>query len=144
MSVKTTIAALQALHAAVDGVTKAPEAYPLAIQPRELPLVLTWPGAGQWEMAARDLADTVRTYRVEVYLSPLEAGRGIDAAAQLGITLLDAFGLLYLRTDTLPNGAELQGNTGDLTDTGARVLQYAGIDYNGFVFQLRISEQVEV
>lgn len=144
MTVRTSIAALQALHATIPGIVSTPTTFPASIDSSSLPLVLVWPEAAAWErkMASAPSRQD-RTYLVQVFVAP--AGSDLNDAVQPLIDLLQAFGDTYTNPENiaLANGAyqvTLKTGTGNMSDEGAGVLMYAGNDYHGFQFRINVSE----
>ncbi len=141
MTIATTIAALQTLHAAVAGIESAPTEYPAVIDTAELPLVLVWPGPAQWAQhtAGLGLQRQERTYLVRVFVQPTAQGEGTDEGLQRAIPILQAMGTAYLEDITL-NGAVDQIRNG-FADGGLDNLIYGAQSYRGFEFTLQIVEK---
>jgi hypothetical protein len=135
MSIKTQIAALQALHRTVSGIKTASTSYPSQLTSAALPLVLVVPNRGIWQQVTiGDLRRQDRTYRVQVFVAPVATAN--DKAVQDAIDLLQAFGDLYLGAITLDSSNEQVTLEGPITDTGLVELQWGGIAYHGFEFQV--------
>ena len=148
MSVATTLAALQTLHATLSGVTSAPTDYPAALNTSTLPIVLTWPGPAEWKRAALGLNRQARDYHVKVYVGPVASGQGNNQVTQTAITLLNAFGLAYIldANVTLSGavdhiGGDGKGNPAPVADSGITELEYAGVRYHGFEFRVPVVEK---
>lgn len=151
MSVEATVTALQALHSTVTGVKRAPSLadYPDAINTTDLPLVLTWPGKGQWLALNQGYRRQDRVYLVEVYLRPAGQGNGLGGAAQLGAQLLQRLGELYLAAESVqlvntpPYQATLKPDGAHIEDSGIgeTMLVYGKQTFYGFVVQVGVYEK---
>jgi GNAT superfamily N-acetyltransferase len=150
MSVTATINLLQARHATVSGVKGAPsvDKYVESLNGVELPFVLTWPEVGQWQQqASGGFRRQDRTYTVQVFVRPVAQGRGIGAALPVCTDLLQRFGELYLLPETIalanppPYQVTVETEPGKIEDVGIVVLKYAGTDYHGFEFKVRVYEK---
>lgn len=150
MSITTTIAALQTLHAAISGITSAPTAYPASLPTASLPLALVWLGEGDWQRntASAPLAHW-QTYRVLVYVDAVGQGQGVDEVRQTLHTLYQRFGEAYMNTNNviLTSGtysASLLTGAGDVRSMGDQTLIYppgpGGTQYYGFEFDIRVKE----
>lgn len=99
MGLKDIINAMQTLHAAVDGIKTAPQmrAYPAKIEPVVCPIVMTWPGGGEWDEAAvgGGLGTDWETLTISVYIAPVSLGYRGETIVQ-ATDLIDAFRPLYL------------------------------------------------
>lgn len=150
MSISTTIAALQALHAEVAGVQSAPLAYPASMVPSELPCVLvyTGPGVMEWESHGGDLVLDGQTYLCRWFIQSVAVG-SVDEGMQQAIVMLDRAKTLYRVTDRLSNTAEVVMSAGDgqqaIRNSGVRsdlVYGDAG-PFRGFEVQVSIVERIE-
>lgn len=148
MSLAATIDLLQAQHATISGVRSAPARadYPEAINSASLPQVLTWPEAGQWSQEATGaLRRHQRTYLVQVFVKAGMQGRGIGPAIVAMADLIQAFGERYLDPAgfVLASGSPqvtIHTEPGQLSDTGLAILRYAGVEFHGFQFTVRVYE----
>jgi hypothetical protein len=141
MSITTTIAALQALHATVAGVQSAPIKKPGSLATAKLPCVLTYASNGRWTHEARDMRQHTRIYLVRVFVEPI-AQSTQDRIEQQEIALIEAFAALYLDTTELATGAEIVYAPEGITDTGAglTLLTYLNEQYEGFEFRVQVWE----
>lgn len=141
MSIADTIAALQALHATVDGVQSAPVVKPTSLATAKLPCVLTYADRGRWEHVARDMRQHRRTYLVRVFVeTPAQSTQ--YRIEQQEIALIEAIGQLYLNTTELASGAEIVFEPDAISDTGAglTLLTYMDQQYEGFEFRVTVWE----
>lgn len=140
MSISAVITAMQAIHGAISGVTTAPTAVPGALNTADLPMVLMLPGSASWLNLTTDqtLGRQQRDYLVQVYVAPIAQGQGVDEGYQDVVTLLQSFGATYV-ADITGGGAFEQMRI--IRDSGHQVLQYAGVDYHGFIYTLTIKEK---
>lgn len=147
MSALGTIDLLQVQHATIAGVRTAPLAaeYPEAISTAQLPIVLTFLEQGQWEQeAAGAQRRQNRTYQVQVFVKTAMQGRGIGPGIVTCATLIQAFGERYLDPagfvlDEAPQ-ITIRTDPGQLADTGVAILRYAGVEFHGFQFTVRVYE----
>lgn len=144
MTIQTTVSALQSLHAGITGVTSAPVALPITIDPRRLPLVFSWPGPTApdgWAGNAGDWYRVRRTYVVRCYVAEVTADGSTqdDAGYQAASLLLQRFGVAYMED---PNIGGAVAHIGPVLDSGVAILDYGGKDYHGFEFRLDITEKV--
>lgn len=140
MSITTTIATLQAKHALITGITKAPTDWPSSLNTADLPLVITLPSAGSWTTAAIGLARQDRTYRIMVYVEPL-GQRTVDERMDAVIPIIGRFGAAYLADLGIAADANIDQVQIPFTDTGPTVLEFGGIEYIGFEMQLTVTEK---
>lgn len=135
MTIATTVAALQALHATVTGITSAPTVMPASINTADLPMVLTIPGAGTWTRRAFDQAQQERVYLVRVFVGPTGQGT-VDEAFDAALPILQAMGVVYLAWTLTDVVYDM-----DFTDSGldGRLL-FGGQEYRGFEFRLTVRE----
>lgn len=145
MTIATTITALQAVHAGISGVTRAPTTLPNALQTADLPTVVVWPGptpATEGWIAAPGGYHVRRIYLVTVYVAGMGEGADYDQAYQECITLLQAFGEAYV-TDANQNlSGAVDTIFGPITDTGIRRVDYLDQAFHGFTFQVPVKEKV--
>ena len=95
MSIVNTVTLLQAKHALVTGITKAPITYPTTVNSADLPLVLTTCGPGYARAAT---LGALKERREDFIVTVLALGVGQandDQGVQLVHTLLDRFRTLY-------------------------------------------------
>lgn len=147
MTIATNIAALQARHALISGVTSAPAAYPTGLNSAELPLILTdaVKGKTDWESHGGSLALEIRSYRVRCFCLPGGQGVGFDQGKQQAITILDGVLASYRGTPALTSTAAIRIEEG-VEDSGilSRML-YTDPDtpYYGFELLISVEERWE-
>lgn len=148
MSILTTIAALQALHAAVDGVQSAPTAYPAKLNSADMPMVLVLPAEGTADLeaiGARKRHDGI--YRVYVYIAPLTEGTPVNEGVQRAILLMQEFLDMYLDSTNVqltssPSQAIIRaGRDTPIRHSAIATLQFGGNDYRGFTFDVTVMEK---
>lgn len=148
MTVLSTITALQALHADVDGVTSAPTAYPSSLDTSMLPCVLTLPGDGTLDLeaiGARKRSDLV--YKVFVYVAPVAQGAGVDEGTQSCILLMQALMDAYvtaanIQLTTTPAQAILKtSRDSPIRHSGIGTISFGGVDFRGFTFDVGVMEK---
>jgi len=101
-TIAETVAALQILHAGINGVASAPTAMPSNLDQIDLPIALVWPGEATWTLHAIGLHHQDRTYIVRVFVAPVAQGvAGPDEGYQECMTLMEAFGQAYIDDPTL-------------------------------------------
>jgi hypothetical protein len=148
MSVLATIQALQTRHRAMEGVCRAPEAWPESIPAAHLPCVLVWPDEGRWIGSSNTVVEHHRTYRVQVFVMGVEQGT-LNSNIEAACELLQAFGELYTDAESCVLETEDEGRTvalqadgeASVTDTGIRPLQYGGDEFWGFEMRVRTWEK---
>lgn len=138
MSVLTTLAAFQDLHASIDGVATAPDELPATITPENCPLAFTFVGAAEWHEHSRGLPAQDREYIVRVFVAPVAQGAGLDENYQKAIPLIEAFGLAYLDNKTLSGAVEQMPS---ILDEGIGQIIWQGHAYHGFVYRVSIREK---
>lgn len=139
MTIATTVAALQALHATVTGVTKAPTVTPASINTADLPMVITIPGACTWSHEAVGLRKQVREYIVRLFVGPVGQDT-VDEAFDAAVPIIQAMGQAYIDNPTLTSAVTHIDQ--DFTDTGLDgQLLFAGNTYRGCEFRVRITEK---
>jgi hypothetical protein len=142
MGILTTVAALQALHATISGVTSAPTARPEDVKPAALPCVIVRPGALTVGVDARQMAGKQRAYEGVVLVVAPNQGRGISEGLARSHTLMDAFAAFY--EGRIEGGTDL--STGGIIvgyrDGGepAALLGYGASDFEGFTFTVDVWE----
>lgn len=142
---------IQALNRTTTGVQAAPALndYPTVIDTADLPLVITWPGAGTWHHKGMGGAQKRqdRSLRVLCFVDPL-GQNDIPSRAAEGVVLLQRLINLYLNPDSVPvtdpTGAEPyqitieEGDSNPHSDSGlVSNLSFAGKSYSGFEIKLR-------
>lgn len=145
--VKDVITVFQSLHAGIQGVKTAPQAYPGSINTSDLPMVLTFPGQAITDMRTFKAVKrvSVRDYSVRLFLEPAGQDR-YDNVMQSGITLLqrflDTYWSNFVLAENLAHIQEVRDSGvvtgGDLV--GDRGLMYSGIAYTGVVFEINVQE----
>lgn len=148
MTVATTVAAFQTLHATITGVVAAPVELPGSLDPDRLPLAFTWPGpsveSGGW-IPAPGKSESRHYYIVRCYVAEVAPlGADVDDGYQATLPILQAFGAAYVADAVSVTGVlVLAGATiRQINDSGAVVLEYAGVSYHGFEFRVQILEKV--
>jgi hypothetical protein len=148
MTIQTSIAALQTLHAAVTGVTAAPTAYPSSLDTAGLPCILVLPTEGTVDLesfAAKKRGDDI--YRVYVYVAPVSQGAGTNEGVQLAIDLMQRLRDLYVTAANvaLTSGtyqATLKVSSGDpVRHSPIGTLDFGGVAYRGFTFDVGVMEK---
>lgn len=147
MSISGVIAALQAKHASVAGITSAPTQYPTGLNSTSLPCAITdaLKGKTDWESHGGDYTLEIRSYRVRVFCLPAGQGAGFDQGKQLAITILDAMLASYRSSPNLTSTAAVRIEAG-VEDTGVRAnMTYADPDtpYYGFELLVSVEERWE-
>ena len=149
MSVSATVTGIQAVNAAITGVTSAPTAMPASLTTAALPLAITIPGPAEWLNESAGWGFQFRTYMVRVYVKPISRDIPADGGFQDAMTLIQRFGAAYL-TDTtfggVVNTVRLEGLPAPITDGGVRGDMTWGNDPNqapywGFEFQIITKEE---
>ncbi len=138
MAVSTVIAALQARHALLMGVTSAPTAMPASLASSMLPIAVVIPGEAEWtkKTMGRPAVQT-RTYHVRVYVAPVAQGQGLDEGFSAATALLETFGDSYAATQAMGTGYRLEF---PFADSGHQIMQWGEAAYHGFEFRLRVAE----
>jgi len=142
-TIAETVAALQILHAGINGVASAPTAMPSNLDQIDLPIALVWPGEATWTLHAIGLHHQDRTYIVRVFVAPVAQGvAGPDEGYQECMTLMEAFGQAYIDDPTL---GDVVDHIEDIADSGVSgggmELGWGNTAYWGFVFRIRIAEK---
>ena len=147
MSVSATVTGIQAVNAAVTGVTSAPTAMPASLNTASLPLAITIPGAGEWENLSSGMGYQFRTYIVRFYVAPIARDIPADGGFQDACTLIQAVGDAYLADTTfggVVNTVRQGGPQPPITDSGVVAnMTWGGIQdtpYWGFEFQIVTKE----
>ena len=145
MSLSATLDLIQTRNRGISGIRTAPAvaAYPEQIAATTLPLALTWPVEGQWsQQATGALERQDRTLEIQVFVTVAQAGRGLGPRLALCCDLIQAFGESYRAASGLliTAGLTIRTDEGGLRDTGAAILRYAGVEFHGFQFTVRVYE----
>lgn len=158
MSITATIDLLQAINATVTGVDSAPtfDNYPIGELEESgltLPIILTFPGSGQWQPRGDNEYKVTRRFEMtcygrRVYQEDFVTGK------QLVIPILDALGQTYLADATYTVGRKfvLQCDPSEVyVSTSEQILDrnesdewlpiWAGIAYHGFRFSITVVEE---
>jgi hypothetical protein len=140
VSITTTIAALQAVHAAVTDITSAPTTMPTNLTGGLLPIALVWPGPATWQLQAVGLSRQRREYEVRVYVTPVGQNKaGPETGYAACIALMEDIGQAYL--DDVSLGGVVDQIIA-LTDEGVSGgLMWAETAYWGFVFRVSVVEK---
>lgn len=141
MSIATTIAALQALHAAISGVTSAPTDRPESVAPARLPCVIVRPGPLQVTADGRQLAGKTRSYEGIALVALPNQGRGIAEGLAKSQALMEAFVAAYeaqIEGEALSTGGVVAG----YRDGGEppSLLTYGAAEFEGFTFTVDVWE----
>lgn len=140
MTPAQVITALQAIHAAVSGVTSAPTTYPAALDTAGLPCVLTFPGEAEHMPGRVGATKTAREYRAILYCNPVGQGQGVNEGAQEVVTLLPLIVAAYVANRTISSGGASARVGVPIRDSGHVLSTYAGTDYHSVVFRLSVEE----
>jgi len=143
VSVLTTIAALQSVHAGVSGIASAPTAMPSNLDQATLPVALVWPGEATWQMQAIGLQRQERTYIVRVFVAPVAQGiAGPDEGYQECAALVQRIGAAYL--DDLTLGGTVDQIT-EIRDSGVSgggfELLWGNVPYWGISYRVTVVEK---
>jgi hypothetical protein len=143
MTIATTLAALQTIHAAITGVASAPTDKPSNTDRIRHPFVLVWPDAAEWHLQAIDLRRQQRTYIVRCYVQPAAQGlAGIDAGYDTCVTLLEHFGRAYLADTTLGGAVDHIESITDMgVSGGSYELTWAQVSWWGFEYRIVVVEK---
>jgi hypothetical protein len=142
MGIASTVAALQAIHATVSGVTSAPTARPVDVALASLPCIIVRPGALTLSRDGRRLAGRVRQYEGVALVTAPNQGRGIAEGLAKTQSLMDAFAATY--EAQIESGADL--STGGVIvgyrDGGEpqSLIGYGASDFEGFTFTVEVWE----
>lgn len=143
MTVATTKAAFDALHVTITGVRVATS--PASIPSVKLPVAVTIPAEGTWNMHAIGMRRQERVYAVRVYVAPVSQGRGNDEGWTKCVPLLEAFGQAYIAKPTLSGAVDQIGwDENRITDSGITVLEHNGTFYHGFEYRVPVIEKVSL
>lgn len=134
------IASIQTVNAGVTGITSAPTEVPAAINTASLPLVLTTVDsfAGSQQAIGMPRIDVV--YLVRVFVKPIGQGEGVHEGYAAAQDLLQSFITAYHAQQTAGffGGKVEQFNA---FDGSLAVLNWAGVDYHGFMVRLRVVQK---
>jgi hypothetical protein len=141
LSIATTIAALQTIHAAISGVTSAPITRPEDVKPAALPCVIVRPGPLTVSADGRGLAGKQRNYEGVCLVTLPNQGRGISEGLTRSQGLMEAFAAAYeaqIEDGALSTGGVVVG----YRDGGEpqSLLGYGAADFEGFTFTVEIWE----
>ena len=139
MSIKTVTTALQTKWASLSGVTSAPTEMPASLNSADLPIALTYPGPGTWNLHSLTMKRGSRTYIVRVFVAPVALGQGVDEGFQDTLTLMQTFGEAALDWSSW-RGSDFE-QIATITDNGHEILTFAETAYHGFTLQLEIVEK---
>ena len=145
MSVLTVYNALQAMHATITGVVKAPTAMPASLNTADMPIVITQPAGGTFSQPASGLTKHDMEWVTWLFVKPIARGEGIDEGFQEALPFYDRFGAKYLAC--LNTGGAMAGIVEQLYDIrhieppDGTVLTFAGIACRGIEFRYRTVEK---
>ena len=143
MTTAATIAALQAVHAAISGITSAPDGtannpVPGSVPASSLPIVIMFPDTIDLSAMARNEIDETRAYAGVVLVGGQAAGIGINDVVTDVWTILDAFRARY---ETLIGTPE-QLSTGEIVTTfhseKQQAITFRGATWEGFQFRVEL------
>lgn len=142
MGITTTIAALQALHKTVSGVTNADVDRPVAVAPASLPRIIVRPGALTMTSDGRSSTEKRRSYEgIALVLLPNQ-GRGVSEGLTKSHTLMDTFAAFYAAqiegSAALSTGGIVVGYRDGGEPQG--LLQYGADEFEGFTFTVEVWE----
>lgn len=130
MTIATTITALQAVAAAITGVSRAPTSYPDSIESADLPTCICWPNEAESSQAGLGFDKSIRWYEMAVYVLGAEEGLGVSQGWSDANTYLhrfiDAFldsGNRSLTTGTY-QAQVIAGADRPLYDNGIEIIAY--------------------
>ena len=140
MTPAQVITAMQAINAAVTGITSAPTTFPAALDTANLPCMLTFPGEAEHQPGRVGATRTTREYRSILYGSPVGQGLGLNEGVQEVITLIPLIVTAYKANRTLSSGGAT-GRVGvPIQDSGHVISNFAGVDYHSCIFRVRVEE----
>jgi hypothetical protein len=142
MGIAATIAALQALHKTVSGVTNADVDRPVAVAGATLPRIVVRPGALTIGGDARGSAEKRRSYEGIALVLPPNQGRGVSEGLTKSHALMDAFAAFYEAqiegSAALSTGGIIVGYRDSGEPQG--LLQYGADEFEGFTFTVEVWE----
>lgn len=143
MTVATTIAALQAVHAGITGIGSAPTDMPSNLEQVKKPTVLVFPVEATWNLAAIELRRQERTYEVRCYVQPVAQNvAGIDAGYDACVALIERFGQAYLTDITLGGVVDTIRAISDRGISGGGFeLMWAQVAWWGFIYRVTVVEK---
>jgi len=144
MATATVITQLQAVHAAIAGITSAPTSAIRALNAADLPTVLVYPGPAQHARYAIGMRRVERIYRVRLFVRVL--GDSVEADYLPTITtFLDLFAAAYLTSTNVTLGGSVEHiQTERITDSGLTILDHGARDYHGVEWAVPVVEKVDV
>ncbi len=143
MTIATTLAALQTIHAAITGVASAPTDMPSNLEQVKKPTVLVFPVEATWNLAAVDYKRQERTYEVRCYVQPVAQGvAGIDDGYDKCVALLELFGRAYLADVSLGGAVDtIRSITDRGISGGGYELMWAQVPWWGFIYRVTVVEK---
>lgn len=147
MTIAQTVAAIQAVNAAITGVTSTPDGttgkeIPGQVETALLPLVLCWPAPLDMASAARDTIEADRTYHMAFLLAGEAAGVGINANVALVWDYLEkarSAWYVYAVDGTLLSGGQAVTRYHDAGGESI-LLTYRGKQWVGFLAEIDVWE----
>jgi hypothetical protein len=142
MGIAATIAALQALHKTISGVTNADVDRPVAAAPASLPRIIVRPGALAMTSDGRSSTERRRSYEgIALVLLPNQ-GRGVSEGLTKSQTLMDAFATFYEAQIEASAALSTGGIVVGYRDGGEpqALLSYGADDFEGFTFSVDVWE----
>ncbi len=147
----TIIDAMNYLQALNRTLIKAPDVstYPTVLDTPNLPMAITWPGAGEWWLKGGGWAQTHRTFRVLVFIQALNQD-DVPSRTVQGAELLGQFLNLYLTAAVVaqanPPPYQLTIESGPQgphhTDDGlVPTLSFGGRAFVGFELAVKVRAQ---
>jgi hypothetical protein len=138
MTIADTYSKLVSMVAATTSIALCPEELVDAIPEDGLPFGQVIVGQGVWNEHAIGLFRQERTYTINVYVQPVAEGIGPDEGYKKCLTPLYDVGRMLVQNRTFDGLIDNMGSGGndEFTDSGVRVLSYAGRDYHGFTITL--------
>ncbi len=131
---EAVINAMQVIHAAIPGVTWAPELqeFPGKLEAAQLPAVLPWPTAATWDEPAIGIHRNDIELQVSVFVEAVgnQGYRGDTIAT--AVQLMDDFRLVYLDYQDISTLGGTVEHISEVAVSGLREITLAGIAYYGF------------
>jgi len=146
MSVSATVAGIQAVNAAITGITSAPSTMPASLNSSALPFAITIPGPAVWKNASAGFGHQLRIYIVRFYVAPIARDIPADGGFQDALTLIQAVGDAYMADTTFGGVVQTVDSDGPqdgIIDNGVVAnMTYGseGTPYWGFEFQVVTKE----
>lgn len=148
MTVSAIATRLKTIQEGIAGVKKAHDLTKTAGPPNRLPsdylpTVINVPGEASYNVTPADLKYETRLWFMLLYVAPIQAPHEIAQRLAEAAPFLDSFEAEFL---ALPTLGGLDGVTEAiyLGDGGITFLNYAGVDYTGIEFRVRITEIINV